>query len=301
VKRRIEYITKALFEPDLPESSGEIVLFKIIEAYIVYRVFIYAIAWSQYIQGIGDVVLPLGVARYVDVSFMFENNVSLWVGALTCILVVVGYLRLWRWSYSGAFVLLHLLYVSRFCLGEISHGSNFIGFAILGLAIGGVAFASGTARRRFVLGYMFFFFGLGYTSAALCKLVASGPLWVDGNHLMLWIHERAVDIYARTGVLSYNAAQGAILASRPLGTAILTFGLIAETLAFLFWFRRWRWIVAILILCMHLGIWLTMRITFSSNFYLILLIGLPWHRLLDSLTGLVTLPGGVKSLLLRIT
>jgi hypothetical protein len=294
-------ILTGLFEPDAEETPGRLFMYKVIEAYVIYRIVVYCLAWGPYIQGIGDVVLPLGIAQYVDISFMFENNVSVWVAGLTIALSVAGFLRLWRGAYAIAFVLLHLLYVARFCLGEISHGSNFIGFALLGLALGSVAFARGPSQRRFVLGYMFFFFGLGYTTAALCKLIASGPVWVDGNHLMLWIHERAVDIYARTGVLGYNEVQEAILQSRPLGTAILTFGLIAEAFAFLIWFPRWRWVIAVLILGMHIGIWQTMRITFSSNFYLILLVGFPWHRLLGPALEFVKLPPAIKSVALRIT
>jgi len=192
----------------------------------------------------------------------------------------VGLFRLSRFGYPAAFALMHLQYASRFVLGEISHGSNVIGMALLGMSLAAIFFRDPILRRRFVLGFVLFFVGLGYTSAALSKLVASGPLWVDGSHLWMWINERTVDVYSITGVLSHNLLQRILLNSRLLSTLLLSFGLVTELFGITMWYRR-RWIVMTLLFGMHIGILMSMKINFPANNAMLLILAYPWADFID--------------------
>ena len=131
------------------------------------------------------------------------------------------------------------------------------------------------------MGFLYFFIGLGYTSAAVCKLIGTGITWPDGRHLLLWIAERKVDTISKLGGFDPNLLQELVLADYHWGTVILTFGLVTELLAFLMWWRRFRYPVVLLVVSMHLGILVTMNIFFAASTYLLLLLGLPWDRLID--------------------
>lgn len=276
-------ILDGLFGFDREETFGEILFYRIFELIMLYWVLLFAWKWGFYIQRIGDVILPLGIANYVDVSFMFIGGISIWNAGLITAFAAIGLFRLWRYAYLVTLLLLHLQYVSRFSLGEISHGANVIGVALLGLALGAIVFAESKPRRRFVLGFCYFFIGLGYVSAATVKLVASGPLWVDGSHLWMWIGERTVDTFSITGSISHNVLQEWILDSRLLGTLLLSFGLLTELFGFMLWFPRWRWIVMTLLISMHVGVLLSMKINFPANDVILLLLAYPWFAGIDRL------------------
>lgn len=292
-------LLKNLFDFEREETPGEVLFYRFFELVMTYWVLYFAWKWGFYILRIRDVVLPLGLAAHVDVSFMFGHGLSLVNAAAITGLMGLGLFRRGRFAYLGALALMHLQYVARFSLGEISHGSNVIGMALLAMGLGAVLFRDRTRMHRFVFGFLYFFLGLGYVSAATCKLVASGPLWVDGTHLWLWIAERTVDTFSLSGTLSHNALQELILASRPLGTAILTFGLLTEALAFLMWFRRTRpWVMTLLIM-MHVGILLSMKINFPANNVLLLLLAYPWGSWIDR--GLAHLNQRTLSMVRRIS
>jgi hypothetical protein len=273
-----------LFDYERRETIGEILFYRAFELMIMYWVVSFAWKWGLYIQRLGDVVLPLGIANYIDISFMFVGGMSIWNAALITAAFLIGLLRLSRFGYPVAFLLMHLQYASRFVLGEISHGSNVIGFALLGMALAAVFFRNPIERRRFVLGFSLFFVGLGYSSAALSKLVASGPMWVDGSHLWMWIRERTVDTYSLTGVLSNNLLQRILLDSRLLSTLLLTFGLVTEIFGFTMWYRK-RWIVMTLLFAMHIGILLTMKINFPANNAILIILAYPWSGVIDRFLG----------------
>lgn len=270
-----------LFDVDREETAGEILFFRAFELSVLYWIVQFAWSWGLYIQRIGDVVLPLGIAQYVDVSFMFNHQVSLVTALLITVAAGLGFTRLWRYGYLAALLLLHLQYVARYCLGEISHGSNLIGVTLVGLSLGAVAFQDPRLVRRFVLGFCYFFFGLGYTSAAFCKLIATGPTWVDGRHLWMWIGERTVDTFSISGVIDHNLLQLWALDAHWLATMILAFGLLAEFFGFLIWFKRPRHVVLTLLLGMHLGILVSMKINFPANTHLLVLLAVPWPLLID--------------------
>jgi len=274
---------KSLFETDKNPTKGEALHFKIFELFVVIFVLKYAWQWGPYIQQIGEVVLPLGIAQYVDVSFMFEHNISLINAGLISIFALFGFFRvLPKYSYLITLGLFHLHYVSRFSLGEISHGSNFIGTSLLALALALFFFNDDPVRRqRFTMGFIFFFFGLGYTSAAVSKLIGTGLTWSSGEHLWLWIAERSVDVASSTGSFTPNAIQEWVLEYKFLGTLSLAFGLMAEFFGFLFWFDKTRPYIATALIAMHFGVYFTMNIMFDVYIYELLIIGYPWARLID--------------------
>ena len=270
-----------LFDFEREETVGEIIYYRIFETVILYWTIKYAWVWGTYMHRLGDVVLPLGIAEYVDITFMFENNLGIINAVAMTVMALVGYLRLWRPAYLVTLLLFHLHYVARFSQGEISHGSNFVGMAVLALAAATLAYKHRREVRRAALGLCIFFFGLGYTTAALCKLVGTGPHWSDGRHLWMWIQERTVDTFSKTGLVEYNWLQELALEAVPIATIILTFGVLTELFAWLMWYRKYRPFACFLVIGMHVGIWMVMRLTFSANTYLLFLLALPWYQLID--------------------
>ncbi|MDZ4701436.1 MAG: hypothetical protein SH809_17115 [Rhodothermales bacterium] len=267
-----------LFGFDRPLTSGESLHHRAFEAFVVYWVIYFAWSWGLYIDKISDVVLPLGIAEYIDISFMFNGPAALVNAGLMTGTVLMGFFGIWRYGYLASLLFMHVQYVARFCLGEISHGSNIAGICLLGLALGALAFETRTRSLRFAMGFGYFTLGLGYTSAALCKLIGTGPHWVDGSHLWMWIAERTVDTFSMTGAVEFGMLQELALASHSLATAILAFGLLTELFGFLTWFPRARPYIAALLFSMHVGILLTMNINFPANNVAILVLGFPWDR-----------------------
>jgi hypothetical protein len=274
-------LLRNLFDFEREDTFGERLFFRIFEAIVLYFILTFAWEWGFYILKIGDVVLPLGIANHLDVSFMFGHKLSLLNAAAITGMMAMGFFRLWRFGYLAALLLLHLQYAARYSLGEISHGSNVMGMALLAMALGAVFFAGRRHARRFTFGFLYFFLGLGYVLAAGSKLIGTGPGWVDGRHLWMWIAERTVDTFSLTGVVEHNWFQLLVLDFFSVATMILTFGLLTEFFAFLMWFRRTRpWIMTLLIM-MHLGVLLTMKINFPANTVLLILLAYPWGLWLD--------------------
>ena len=63
-----------LFDFERNESVGEVLFYRVFELIVMYWVVFFAWKWGLYIQRLGDIVLPLGIANYVDVSFMFTGG-----------------------------------------------------------------------------------------------------------------------------------------------------------------------------------------------------------------------------------
>ncbi|PIQ63585.1 MAG: hypothetical protein COV99_02155 [Bacteroidetes bacterium CG12_big_fil_rev_8_21_14_0_65_60_17] len=247
--------------------------------------------WGLYIPNIADVVLPLGIARFVDISFMFENNLSIVNAGLMTAAALVGFFRLHRSGYMLLAISFHLQYVSRYSLGEISHGSNVVGLTAVALGLAYLAFREEKHSRRFALGVIIFFLGLGYTTAAMSKLIASGPLWVDGGHMWMWIQERTVDVFSKSGEINVNRFQQLVLDQYPLATAILAFGLVTELTGVLIWSPRFRPWVMTLLMAMHVGILMSMQINFPANNAILFLLAYPWADLIDRFLGRRPAPG----------
>lgn len=274
-----------LFDHGRPSTRGEHLHARAFELFVVVAAMQLAWDWGVYILRIGHIVLRLGMAQYLDPSFMYGTSASLYNAALISLLLIVGYLRRFRYAYLTAFCLLHLQYSARFVLGEIPHSANLVGMGVLAIALGAVLFGSGPSMNRFAIGFSVFFTGLGYTSAAVCKLVGTGLHWSSGRHLWLWIAEKHTDTVAKLGDVPLSFMQQWALSHEWVATAFLSFGLISEALAFTMWWRRPRPFTTLAVLGLHLGIFATMGILFSHAMIFVALIGFPWGHWIDRLTS----------------
>jgi len=284
-------LRRELFSGFASDTTGTWLYFRGVELFLLTYTVYFCWTWGEYIQqNISSVLLPLGLANYIDVSFMFDHNVALINAVLVGVLGLVGFVRLWRPAYLLALFAFHLQYVARYSLGEISHGSNLVGMGILGLGIALLAFRSEERRRRFTFGFLYFFIGLGYTSAAVCKLIGTGITWPDGRHLLMWIAERKVDTLSKFGAFDPSVLQEMVLYDYHFGTLFLLVGLLTEAISFLMWWRKLRHVVVLLVVGMHIGIFLTMNIFFHASTYLLLLLGLPWHHIIDYVLDRVRTP-----------
>jgi len=280
--RYAQALSRQLFDFDREDTTGQRIHFRLLELFLIFYTIRFGWTWGEYIQqNISEVMLPLGLAQYIDISFMFDHHIALGNAVLLAGLLVVGFFRLWRPAYAIALLLFHFQYVARYSLGEISHGSNLVGMGILTLGLAHLFFRDDLYRRRFTFGTLYFFIGLGYTSAAVSKLIGTGITWPSGQHLLMWIMERKVDTISKFGAFDPNLLQELVLQNYHWGTLFLLFGLVAEGASFLMWFRRYRYYVVMLVVGMHIGIVFTMNIFFEASTYMLILLGLPWGGIFD--------------------
>lgn len=296
MKAYYDRIAKLLFEPDRKESSAWYVYFIVMELLVIGLIASYAWNWAPYIARISQVVLPLGLAQYIDVSFMFSETLPYVNAGVLTIALLAGFFRLNKYAYLIAVFSIHLQYISRYSLGEISHGSNMAGLCLLALAVAAIAYKDGVEFRRLAFGLIIFFMGMAYTSAAVCKLIGTGPLWVDGRHLWLWIGERSVDVMSQHGEFELNLLQQFTLQFHWLATLILVFGLLTELIGVMAWSSYWRPFVVFLLVGMHFGIEWTMNIQFSSYVYILIWIGFPWYKFFEWLLAKINSPALSKQL-----
>lgn len=282
--RWLRRLPRELFAFEAPATRGGVWHLRLLEVVAIGLTLHAVWTWAPFIQRIEAVVLPLGLAHYLDVSVFFDHGLSFVVAAVLSAGLALGFTRRSRYGYAVALACFHLMYVSRYSLGEISHGSNFLGMAVLALAVGTWAFhARPTGLPTFVFGFLTFFYGIGYTSAGVCKLVATGLDWPAAAHMSLWLGERTIDVTSSLGSFSLNPVQRAIVDYPVLGSAALTFGLVVELVGILAWWPPLRpWVFSALIV-MHLGVDATLNIYFGDNVYLLALLAYPWARLFDRL------------------
>lgn len=274
-----------LFDFEKPQTKGELIFFKVFELFIVWATIDLAWSWGAYILRISDIVLPLGIARYIDVSFMFDHHLSIINAVLITGLMVAGFFRLTKYAYVAAFLLLHLQYAARYSLGEIPHSSNMLGMTLLGLSLGMLVYSDDLYRRRFTLGFTYFFVGFGYSLSGICKLIGTGITWPDGRHLWMWINEKSIDAFAKTGTLDLNILQELALSAYPIATFFLAFGLLTELCAFLSWWKKFRMPVYLAVIGLHLGIFVVMNIFFRLSTFELILLAFPWSAWLDRLAS----------------
>ncbi|MFD2533392.1 hypothetical protein [Gracilimonas halophila] len=279
----LDTLKKNLFEYPEETREARLLFFKLFELFIVIETIHLSWYWGLYTLKIIDVVLPLGVANYIDISFMHGNNLPVWNAIIITVLAVLSYFRVTgRWGYAVIIVLFHLQYVARFSIGEIPHSANLIGLSVLSFAVGNLFFTKSEDRFAFIFGAILFFTGLGYFTAAISKLIGTGILWADGRHLWLWIGEKGTDILSREGAFSPNFLQQMALLSIPVATIILLIGFLTEFFGFLMWFKKVRPYIATAIIGMHLGITLSMNIRFDAFVIQLILIGYPWPALIHT-------------------
>ena len=272
-----------LFEWDKPETAGELIHFRLVEVLVSYQILTLIWAWAAYIPKLKEVILPLGMAHYIDISIFFGNSLAYINAAIITVLLLTGIMRKWKFSYLLALVFFHFQYAARYSQGEISHGSNLAGIILLSLGLAFVFSKTEIEAKKSAFGFMFFFIGLAYVSAACSKVIGSGLNWWNGDHLRLWIAERGTDTLSKNGFFEPNILQKSILDHRFIGSLSLLFGLAVELCGFLLWFRKTRWIEATLLIMMHFGILITMNIFFHNYIFILVVIGYPWHKLIDKL------------------
>ena len=283
-------VLQNLFQLDDPDSVGTKIQLRAFEFFAVIYTLIYTWEWAFYIPRLSDVVLPLGMANYLDISVFFSNDISIYNAVLISLFTLVPLLlKRVRWLYAIAFVLFHLQHVARFSQGEIPHSANLVAFSLMGLGLAALFFKGMKKELSFAFGFTLFFFGLGYTSAAISKLVATGVTWVDGYHLWLWMGEKSIDILSLQGEFQYNWLQELAFNSRFLATLILSFGLITELLGFTIWFKKLRPYIVIMLIGMHVGIDLTMNIFFKTFTIQLIIMGFFWNRYINVIPGVEAL------------
>jgi hypothetical protein len=277
-------VIESIFGFRHPVSRGEAIGFRLIEMVTSVFTLHYAWKWALYMMRLEDVFLPLGIAHYLDVSVFFQSPWPFVNAALISGLVIAGAFRLYRHGYLGALILLHVQYAARFSQGEIPHSQNATGVLLLALGMGAVFSASPALRQRFSMGIAYLLIGFGYTSAAFCKLVATGWTWPDGRHLWLWTHEKSIDVISATGHFELNLLQEYALDHWWIATAFLTVGLVSEFFAVGMAFRRYRSLIVSVVLGLHAGIYLTMNILFfQTTVLLVLLFVYPFSSRLDDI------------------
>ena len=270
-------ITGNLFGNPEQVTPTHLIYLKLFEFFVAFKTIEYAWEWGFYTLKITDVVLPLGIAQLIDISFMHGNYLPLINAGLITVITIAAFFRLgWKWLYLLVFVLLHLQYVARFSIGEIPHSANLPGMALFSFAIGTLFFDTKASRYRFILGFTLFYIGLGYVSASMSKLIGTGITWVDGRHLWLWIAEKSTDILSREGDFNLSLVQSIALNSIPAATLILIVGIATEFFGFLMWFRKTRPFITIAIIGMHIGVTLSMNIRFDAFIMELIIVGFPW-------------------------
>jgi len=272
------------------ESWGERATYHVLELFLLQYAVRWAWDWAAVIGTLTRIVEPRGLARDIDLGGLVGGASALVIAALisACALALAcGRSR--AVAASSLVVLLHVQYVLRHSLGKVTHGSQFVGVGLVMLAVSALAMPSSRSRRRLALVGTRLFIGAGYVCAGLMKLASTGPSWVDGRHLALWISETGIDWLSRAGHIELNALQRSCLDHPALATALLGLGLFAELSGFLLWFRATRAGAAVALIGLHLGIWATLGIRFDSFIGLLVIIGLPlpwffdrlharWHR-----------------------
>jgi len=271
-----------LFQTQKPRTRGELWYFKLFELFVGIYVIKYAWEWANYIPRNSDVVLPLGMANYIDISFMFGETMPVINAVLITVLCIFSFFRIqFRWQYFLVLILLHFQFVARYSQGEIPHSMNMIGMSLFALALATFFFKKPWQVSRFTFGSVYFFVGLSYFSAAVSKLIGTGLFWFDGRHLWLWIAEKSTDILSRTGTFELNFLQELALQSIPIASAILLFGWLTEFAGAFVWSKKYRPYAITAIIGMHIGITLTMNIRFDAYVIELLIIGYPWDQLFD--------------------
>lgn len=290
----INHIAHGLFEPKRETTPGELLFFKLFELFILFYTIKFSFEWAHYSQLRNvDVVLPLGVANYLDVSLFFDNYLSYLIAITIFIFVLLAFFRKGpKWLYMVVMLLFHLLYVIRFSQGEIPHSQNLIGMSLLCFAIGLIWYPDKKTMPRFIIGSILFFIGLGYTSAFFAKLIGTGFHWYDGRHLWLWISEKSIDILSREGVYNPNFLQNLALNSIGIASVILLIGWFTELIGFTLWWHKLRPYTTTLLIAMHIGITLTMNIRFDAFVIQLILVGYPWYKIFDRFE--VPLPNRLK-------
>jgi hypothetical protein len=262
-------------DPSAERPSGEALRRRVFEAYVMVEVLVANLAWAEYIGHVDTIAHPLGIARHVSLQPMLDGRVPWLNAAAIAALLGVGFARRWRGAYAMALLLMLFQYGARYSIGEIPHGANLIGMCLLGFAMGPLVFADRQKATRFSFGFIWLSIAIGYSSAAACKLIASGPGWPLGEHLALWIYNKATDAFAKSGHFELSLLQRFFVEQRWAATLLLCAGLCSELGSGLIVFPRARPWVLWAIVGLHLGIGVVLEIWFRSATVCLALLALP--------------------------
>lgn len=223
-----------------------------------------SLVWTLEIDPIRSVSTPTGIAKLIDLSSLY-GTLAPWLvfGAIVASLLA-GATGWNRHAYFASVALMHLQFCLRHVHGKVPHGENLVGLVLLAFAVANVVGRDTASFRRLSLGYATGALVTLYALAAVCKLVLSGPAWVHGAHLSLWISEKCVDAYSATGVSCRGWLADLAMRDHLVGTAILTSGLLTELASPLVFVERLRRPMLLAFFALHTGIWLVLGISFVS-------------------------------------
>lgn len=278
---RIAAAVDSVFEFSRPVTNADRLHFRALEVFVCF-----AACWASWKWAFNfpreEVFYPafLGIAEFTGAPFVSISAAYAVAAFITGFAVYAYAGRRPAVGYSLVFVLMHLLYVSRWVYGKPAHSDNMLGVTLLGLAAGAALFSSDEAHRiRGSLGLIFISVGLIYVLAGLAKLRTTGLGWANGLNLQIWIYESRIGEFAAHGNLEFSALQRFFLEHTTAGTVALAGALMTECAGFLVWFVRVRYLVLAAILAMHVGIWwvLDIRFTFFMIEVVILAVPVLWR------------------------
>ncbi len=295
----MNFFIRELFDPSEPESEGQRVQGLVFELVVAARAVYDAWGWTRIIPGQTEILKPTGIGRYIDVSFMLGSPIVSQLNAIFCaLMLLLGLTRRFRGAYALALFSFALQYSARFGLGKAQHSTSMMGMALLALAVSHLAYERADLRRKAAIGLTVALFSVGYLFAAGSKLWTTGPGWVKGSHLRLWLHGQQLDTLSASGLHQPNWMQALALSNVRVATAFLTFGLLTELAALVMWWRPARRWVMLALACMHIGISFVMNIHFVPSVLILLALGLPLAELVDRLragTRAPAAPGSAKT------
>lgn len=274
-----------VFELDVPLTEGEKKVFGLFEWFVVLTMTGFAWDWSLKATGSDGAAFAAWAAEHQFMGLSGQALVSINAALITALLAMGRFRNDTRVAYLAAIPLLHLQLLARYAPGPGLHHSYLPGMMLLALATAFLLFRSPQQRMRFGLGMSYVFVAIAYTLAAASKVRQSGLAWLDGDNLLMWLTRNQVHRISKEQSYEFNVLQEYVMDNPVLGTVVLSPGLVVESLAFLFLFKRIRPYYAALLLMMHVGIAGLMKIYFPFNMAILLILGFPWARFFDKRGG----------------
>lgn len=239
-----------------------------------------AMSWTIDLGTIHSVTTPTGIGTLVDLSPLYGTVVPWSIFAGIVVSLLVGVTGWSRHAYFVAVALLHLQFCLRFVHGKVPHTEHLLGLVLLGFGVAHVVTRDPVRFRRLSLEYATGALVALYFLAAVTKLAVTGPSWVDGANLALWISRKHLDVFSASGIEPHGYLADLALRSRLVGTSILSAGLLIELASPLAFVERFRRRMLLLFMGLHVGISLTLHIHFVNCLAILLTMAFAWevHR-----------------------
>jgi len=268
-------------------TGGMELYYKLFELMVYSGLLYHVWLWSSAITSSSGVYHPGGLAHYLPLSLMFDPVIPYVNAGIISGMLLLGFFRIMpKYTLSTALLLIHIQYVARFTLGKLPHETVFLGMALLGFVLAVWLVPRNRDRVRFVFVFLIFFMGLAYMMSAAAKiigtyLVSPDTFWANGQHLWLWINSRQVSSMSDSGIYTLGFLSSQALNSWFVATAMLSYGLLVEAFGFLLWFDRTRWLIALLLIGLHLGIGMVMGLYFFFFIAQLAYVGFRWDLPID--------------------